>query len=80
VARVLINNEPLDAVRGFVGCTVCERASRNRVIEGRRVIAPSEGVKQKGLRTGNSTASLLIEFVEFNTWKLSLSTKVKRVL
>jgi len=33
VVRVLINNEPLDAVRGFAGCAVCERGSRNRIIE-----------------------------------------------
>lgn len=45
MARVLINNEPLDAVRGFAGCTVCGRAPRNRVIEGPRVITLPEGAR-----------------------------------
>lgn len=54
VARVLINNELLDAVRRFAGWTVCERAFRSRVIERRRVVTPSEGALVKTERTARA--------------------------
>lgn len=52
MARVLINNELLDAVRRFAGRTVCERAFRNRVIEDQRVVTLSRGALVKTERIG----------------------------
>lgn len=54
MARVLINNELLHAVRRFAGRTVCERAFRNRVIEGRRVGTPSRETLVKAGRTARA--------------------------
>lgn len=55
----LINNESLDAVRGFAGRSMCERAFRNRTrSKGEEPVLPGQErsgrrnacVKQRGLR------------------------------